>query len=122
MKKIIVVFLFYFFVAKIFAQKQTFDLATFTLPKGWNKQEGKDALQLSKKDATKSTYCLITLYKSIPAKAKAKENFDMAWASLVKEMVTRNGPNIKTAKQAHPWLLKTGLRCRNRQQMNQLLI
>ena len=64
MKKIMLLSILFIFIEKIFAQIETFDLATFTPPKGWVKQQGKDALQLSKQDTKTGTYCLITLYKS----------------------------------------------------------
>ena len=65
MKIIIILLCFFVSVAMVFAQQQTFDISTFTPPKGWKQQVGKDAIQLSKDDAAKGTYCLITLYKAI---------------------------------------------------------
>ena len=109
MKKIFVLFLFCFFAATAFAQKQTFDLTTFTPPNGWNKQVGKDAIQLSKEDKAKGTFCLITLYKSVPGTANSKDNFDMAWASLVKEMVTvSTAPEMQSAAIENGWETQTG--------------
>ena len=109
MKKLMLFSVLIAFTGKIFAQKQTFDLTTFTPPKGWKKQVGKDAIQLSKEDATKGTYCLITLYKSIPATTNAKENFDMAWASLVKEMVTVSAePEMQPAETENGWETLSG--------------
>ena len=109
MKKIILLLCICASVATSFAQKQIFDLATFTPPKGWKKQPGESAIQLSKEDAAKSTYCLITLYKSIPGKTDAKENFDMAWASLVKEMVTvSTAPEMQTPATENGWETQSG--------------
>lgn len=79
---------FFFSGANVLAQKETFDITTYTAPKGWKKLLGETAIQHTKEDATKGTYCLITLYKSVPGTANAKENFELAWSSLVKEMVT----------------------------------
>ena len=50
----------------IFAQQQTFDITTFTPPKGWKKEKSESAVQFSKEDAAKGTYCIITVLKSIP--------------------------------------------------------
>ncbi|HMT75360.1 MAG TPA: hypothetical protein PKA77_14910, partial [Chitinophagaceae bacterium] len=58
------------------AQHQTFDITTFTAPKGWTKQTTESTVQLSKEDAAKGTYCIITLMKSIPGTSNSKENFD----------------------------------------------
>ena len=58
-----------------FAQSaETFDITTFTPPKGWAKQAGADSVRFSIEDKTGSAFCLITLFKSIPGSSKAKEN------------------------------------------------
>ena len=88
MKKVLLFFVCCAVVSISFAQKETFDITSYTLPKGWKKKPAEAAVQFTKEDAAKGTYCLITLYKSAPGTANSKENFDMAWASLVKEMVT----------------------------------
>ena len=99
----------FIFIEKIFAQIETFDLATFTPPKGWVKQQGKDALQLSKQDTKTGNYCLITLYKSLPGKADAKENFSMAWSSLVKEMVAVSvDPEMLPSATENGWETQSG--------------
>ena len=92
-----------------FAQQQTFDLATFTPPKGWDKKEGKDAIQLSKHDEKSDSYCLITLYKSTPGTADSKENFDMAWTSLVKETIpVSTTPEMQPAATENGWEIQSG--------------
>ena len=88
MKNIFSFIFFFFSAANVFAQKETFDLTTYTAPKGWKKQPAESAVQFSKEDAAKGTYCMITLYKAVPGTVSSKENFDLAWASVVKEMVT----------------------------------
>ena len=45
---------------------ETFDIATFQPPKGWKKQAGQNSVQFSTEDEAKGTYCLITLFKSLP--------------------------------------------------------
>ena len=97
MKKIILFSALCTLVGNAFAQKQTFDITTFTPPKGWKKQAAERAIQFSKVDAATGTYCLITLYKSVPGTASSKENFDLAWETLVKEMVT-----VSSAPEMHP--------------------
>src|SRR6187397_2477380 len=72
---------------------ETFDIATFQPPKGWNKQTGRDAVQFSVED--KGNYCLIMLFKSVPGLSSPKENFDAAWSTIVKETVTvSNAPQM----------------------------
>ena len=91
------------------AQKQTFDIATYIPPKAWEKQASTNAIQFSKEDKATGTYCLITLYKSIPGKSGSKENFDMAWASLVKEMVTvSKAPEMQPSATENSWEVQSG--------------
>lgn len=49
-----------------FAQtSETFDIVSFKTPKGWEKKPAESAVQFTKEDAAKRTYCLMTLYKSV---------------------------------------------------------
>ena len=92
-----------------FAQKQTFDISTYTVPKGWVKQPSEAAIQFSKEDAAKGTYCMITLYNAVPGTANSKENFDLAWASLVKEMVTvSTAPEMQPVATENGWEAQSG--------------
>lgn len=110
MKKI---FLSFFFIATacatLFAQKETFDLTTYTLAQDWKKQSTESAIQFSKEDTAKGTYCLITLYKAIPGKPSSKENFDLAWETLVKGMVTvSSAPETQPIATENGWEAQSG--------------
>ena len=70
-----------------YPQQQTFDITTFTQPKSWKKQVTENAVQLSKEDPSTGGYCMITVFKAAPGTTNSKENFDLAWTSVVKEMV-----------------------------------
>jgi len=81
-----------------FAQApETFDVATFRSPAGWTKQPGESSFQLSTEDKAKGTYCLLTLFKSIPGAGDSKKNFDATWQTIVKEAV-----NLTAAPQMFP--------------------
>jgi len=109
MKKIILLCFFCLSATILFAQKETFDLVTYTSPKAWKKQLAESAIQFSIEDAAKGTYCLITLYKAVPGTPSSKENFDMAWASLVKEMVTvSTAPEMQTSATEDGWEVESG--------------
>jgi hypothetical protein len=91
------------------AQQQTFDIATYTAPKTWKKQTTEAAVQFSKEDAAKGTYCMITLFKSVPGTANSKENFDLAWTSVVKEMVTvATEPEMQQPETENGWEIQSG--------------
>lgn len=109
MKKIALLFTGVTVWLSVVAQQQTFDLTTFTAPKGWKKQVTETAIQFSKEDAIKGTYCLITLYKAVPGTANSKENFDLAWVSIVKEMVTvATEPEMQSPANDKGWELQSG--------------
>lgn len=109
MKKILLLCFVCVWTGNIFAQSQTFDLTTFTPPKGWKKQPGENAIQLSKADTAKGIYCLILLYKAVPGTAASRENFDLAWTSLVKEMVTVSSePEMQNPEQENGWETQSG--------------
>ena len=110
MKKI---FFSFFFIATasatLFAQKEIFDLTTYTPPQDWKKQSTESAIQFSKEDTAKGTYCLITLYKAIPGKPSSKENFDLAWETLVKGMVTvSSAPEMQPTATENGWEAQSG--------------
>ena len=109
MKKILFLCLFCVSVAITIAQTETFDLSTYTPPKTWKKQPAESAVQFTKEDAAKGTYCIITLYKAVPGTANSKENFDLAWATLVKEMVTVSvAPEMQPSASENGWEAQSG--------------
>lgn len=68
------------FVNSLSAQTtETFDIATFQPPTGWAKKAGPDGIQFSAEDKSSGGFTLITMFRSIPALANSKENFDAAW-------------------------------------------
>ena len=109
MKKILLLSVLCIILGQTFAQQQTFDITTFTLPPEWKKQATTNTIQLSKEDPATGTFCLITLYKAIPGTTNAKENFDLAWESLVKEMVTvSTQPEMQPAATEDGWEIQSG--------------
>ncbi len=89
---------------------ETFDIATFRVPKGWNKQATDNSFLISTEDKTTGTFCLITVYRSIPGTENSKENFDLAWNSIVKEMVAvADAPTMQPSKNsAGEWKVEMG--------------
>ncbi len=109
MKKRVLIFIYAVLPTLVFAQKTNFDLASYIVPKGWNKTGNENAVQYSKSDDAKGIYCMITLYKSVPGTADSKENFDMAWQTLVKEMVTvTTPPEMQPAASENGWDVQSG--------------
>jgi hypothetical protein len=64
------------------AQKENFDLLTFTPPSGWNKTLNSDVLMYSSPENDSGAYCLITIYKSINGSGHIAEDFSSSWNTL----------------------------------------
>ena len=109
MNKILLLCLFCICMGNTYAQKQTFDLATFIPPKDWKKQVKENAMQLSQENTAKGTYCVIILYKTVKGTTASRENFDLAWTSLVKEMVTVSSePQMEDPEKLDGWETQSG--------------
>jgi len=97
------------FTTNVFAQKETFDLASYSAPKGWKKEKTENSVQFTKEDATKGTYCTISLFKALPASTDADENFNLAWTSVVKEMVpVSSAPEMQNPEIENGWETLSG--------------
>ena len=91
------------------SQIETFDISSYKSPKGWKRAVTENAVQFTKEDAAKGTYCIITLFKAIPGTANAKENFNLAWTSVVKEMVTvSSAPEMQPPATEDGWEVQSG--------------
>ena len=109
MKNLFSFIYFFFSAANIFAQKEIYDITTYTAPAAWKKAKTENAIQLTKEDAATGTYCAITLFKSLPATASSKENFDLAWTSVVKQMVTVSAaPEMQNPETENGWETQSG--------------
>jgi hypothetical protein len=88
---------------------ETFDITNFQTPKGWTKQAGQNSIQLSTEDKTQGTYCLITLFKSLPSTNKSKEDFAITWQNVVKSFVNvAAAPQMATPETQDGWEIQTG--------------
>lgn len=109
MKKIILLPSLVIITTIVFAQKQTFDLTTFTPPTGWKKETTQSAVQFSKQDLKTGNYCVLIVMKSIPGTTDAKENFNAAWETIVKEMVAVSGsPTLQPSATENGWVAQSG--------------
>jgi len=109
MKKIILLPILVILNTIVIAQKQTFDLTTFTPPTGWKKEITPSAVQYSKQELKTGNYCVLIVMKSIPGTADAKENFTAAWESIVKEMVAVSGsPTLQPSATENGWVTQSG--------------
>lgn len=96
-------------LAQASATSETFDIATFQPPKGWEKKTSEERVRFSTEDKAGGTYCRIILFKSLPGPGNSRENFETAWKTLIKE-----GGDVAAAPQMFPsnnqedWALEGG--------------
>jgi hypothetical protein len=109
MKHLIIYSFFMFCAMTVIAQKQTFDLTSYTPPKGWAVKKSDKAIQFTKQDNSANTYCIITVYKSIDAPDDGKVNFDASWESLVKDAMTvADEPTMQPVSNEDGWEARSG--------------
>lgn len=85
-----------------------FDIATFRSPAGWTKQVTDNSIQFSTEDKAKNTFCLITLFKSMPSLGSAKEDFDAAWSTIVTDSVGKSSPQMLPGDRKDAWEITSG--------------
>ena len=84
MKTISIVLLFCVFLTDLFAQKETFDLATYTIPQGWKTvSKTADLTGFNTTNNLTGAYCQIALYKSMATMGNTQLDFDTEWHDLV---------------------------------------
>lgn len=92
-----------------FAQKQTFGVVSFNVPKGWQKTQNDDMLQLSVTDNKTGAYGIALVTKLSGAEGTASENFTNHWNILVKGSVQVNGePIMQQPTQLNGWEIVSG--------------
>jgi len=65
-------------------QKESFDLATFTVPNGWQKVSSTaDVVSYAVTDNQEGTYCQIGIYKSTGSKGSVQSDFQSEWQELI---------------------------------------
>ncbi len=95
----------------IAAQKESFDLASFTSPKGWTRIDSNGVMGFQdyrvKNDQT--TFCQILLFKSRASKENAQKNFEDEWIHRVANRSQEVGiPKTETVKSPDGWTAVTG--------------
>lgn len=92
-----------------FAQKQTFDVISFTFPKGWQQQKNEAGIQLSTTDKKTGAYAIVVITKSMASNATADENFKNDWLKLVKAAVqVSSEPTMQNPIHENGWDIISG--------------
>ena len=96
---------------KVYAQKETFDLVTYSAPKGWKKEvKANSNTSFTITNQQKKTYCQIIIMLSTDSKGGIKEDFDSEWQSLiVKSYKVTEAPQVSETTSEKGWLVKAGM-------------
>lgn len=99
----------FFSAMSIFAQKQTTDVVSFTVPKGWQQQQNEGGIQLSVTDKKTGAYAIAIILKAKPSEASANENFNADWDKLVKGTVqVSDEPTMEQPAKENGWDIVSG--------------
>ncbi len=99
-------------VATTFAQqKETFDLATYTVPKGWKKiNDSRDVTGYAITDNQNGTYCQVAIYKCMKSMGNAQLDFEAEWSDLiVKPYKVTTKPEVGPSTSEDGWEAKSGV-------------
>lgn len=83
MKKIVLLLALACMGKGLMAQTETFDITTYTPPKGWQKETKTSVVNYTILDRAKNTYCIIGVYASRPSSGDAVADFTAEWNDLV---------------------------------------
>ena len=96
-------------VASALAQKQAFDVLNYTIPKGWDKTEMSQGIQLSAKNDGKGNYATAVILSSAATTESVQENFNDSWNKLVKGTVAVSGePTMQEPATEKGWNIVSG--------------
>jgi hypothetical protein len=109
MKQLSTFLLCIFFLNNAFAQKETFDLYTFTAPQGWTKNEEVNFVSYIKANKKLKSWCRINITKSTISKGSIEADFESEWQGLiVKNYHPIGEPQVSEIQEAEGWKIQAG--------------
>ena len=106
---LVLVCLFSFHFCSFAQSTETFDIATFHSPTGWQKQSKGGVLIFNTSNKQKNTYAMIMLYASGESSGNAKGDFESDWQQFIAgQLGVKNKPQFEPAKNVEGWQSITG--------------
>jgi len=91
------------------AQKQTYDIVSYTVPKGWQSQQAEGGVQLFITDAKTGGYAIAIVTKGMPSSGSAENDFSNQWKSLLVNTVNSITEPVKIEPvQDEGWEIHSG--------------
>ncbi len=109
MKNIISLCFFFAFAASVFAQKETFDMVTYTSPAGWEKKVTENIITYSTINKTNKSWCQVGLIRSTNSKGSIEQDFESEWQEfIVKNYKPTGTPQLSEVQEADGWKVRSG--------------
>lgn len=97
----------------VLSQQQTYDLISFTPPKGWKKDEKENVISLSITNKNTKSWAQIGIIKSTTSKGSVDADFDSEWQELILKPYQQYGVSAKPlsidTQTLNGWKVWTGL-------------
>lgn len=91
------------------AQQETYDVVTYSIPKGWQKQQVQGGVQLFVTDNTTGGYAIAIITQSMATTGSASDDFNSQWKSLLVNTVNSiTQPKMEELVQDEGWEILTG--------------
>jgi hypothetical protein len=109
MKQLSTLLLCVFFFTNAFAQKETFDLYTFTPPQGWTKNAEDNFVSYIKTNKKLKSWCRINITKSTISKGSIEADFESEWQDLIVKNYHPTGDRqVNEVLEAKGWKIQAG--------------
>jgi len=109
MRTVLTILVFILSATAVSAQKETFDLITYTAPGSWTKETGESAVSYFSINKKNKSWCRISVYKSTVSKGSIESDFQSEWNILVaKEYNVTEPPQASEEVDTEGWKVKTG--------------
>lgn len=93
-----------------FAQKTTFDIASFSPPAGWERSVDTGLVSYNTVDSVSGTLCFLTIYNSLEGSGNADADFRQQWnAKMVASFGLTPTPDMQKGTQTEGWDIRMAL-------------
>ncbi len=107
MKIILTILILILSSTSVLAQKEAFDLTTYTAPENWVKETRENAVSYI--NTNNKTWCRLIVYRSTASKGNTKSDFESEWNTLIaKEYNITEAPQSSEEVEAEGWKVKSG--------------
>jgi hypothetical protein len=110
MKKICTVILFSMLLTNLSAQKETFDIISYTPPAGWKKDVTENIINYIITNKMNNSWCQIGIFKSTISKGSIETDFKSEWQDLVvRNFKPADSPQLNQVHETDGWKIIEGV-------------